>query len=488
LFYIRYIGAELSRRKGRTILTALGLAVGVGLVVTVSALSKGLDDAQDKVLKPLTGVGTDMSVTRPLRVSGSGSSQAFGPGGGRGGPPQLSQSEQEQLRKENGAPRLDLVNRAKPGRRFSDDRFVTTQLSFSEREKRQIAAEPGVAGVAAGLTLSEIHVEGRAPKSTGPKTFEVGPGGGSGPSSIRLDQSTIAGVDFSSPSLALVTPSQLVSGRYFDSTHRREAIVSQSYARRKGLRVGDSFAVKGKTYRVIGISQPPVGGQSSDIYIPLGQLQKLSDHEGRVNVIDVRATSGSAVQSVATRVRSDFSGAQVTTSKELADRIGGSLADAKDLSGTLGTALGIVGLAAAFLIAGLLTLASVNKRVRELGTLKAIGWSQGLVVRQVTGEAFAQGALGGVLGALLGVGGAALITVFAPKLEATIAQATQGPFPFGQGQVASPSTNVALHAPVDAGLIVLAVALALLGGLVAGAIGGARAARLRPAEALRSVE
>ena len=87
MFYIRYIGAELGRRKGRTILTALGLAIGVGLVVTVSALSKGLDNAQNEVLKPLTGVGTDMSVTRPLSVSGSGSNQTFRPGGGTGGPP-----------------------------------------------------------------------------------------------------------------------------------------------------------------------------------------------------------------------------------------------------------------------------------------------------------------------------------------------------------------------------------------------------------------
>ena len=69
MFYLSYIVAELRRRAGRTALTALGLGIGVGLVVTVTALSKGLDDAQQKVLKPLTGVGTDMSVTRPLRVS-----------------------------------------------------------------------------------------------------------------------------------------------------------------------------------------------------------------------------------------------------------------------------------------------------------------------------------------------------------------------------------------------------------------------------------
>jgi hypothetical protein len=34
VFYFTYLLSELRRRKGRTLLTALGLAVGVGLVVT----------------------------------------------------------------------------------------------------------------------------------------------------------------------------------------------------------------------------------------------------------------------------------------------------------------------------------------------------------------------------------------------------------------------------------------------------------------------
>jgi ABC-type antimicrobial peptide transport system permease subunit len=44
-----------------------------------------------------------------------------------------------------------------------------------------------------------------------------------------------------------------------------------------------------------------------------------------------------------------------------------------------------------------------------------------------------------------------------------------------------------LHAPITVTIILIAVGLAILGGLLAGAIGGWRAARLRPAEALRSV-
>jgi ABC-type antimicrobial peptide transport system permease subunit len=280
------------------------------------------------------------------------------------------------------------------------------------------------------------------------------------------------------------------SGSYFQSGAKREAILSQGYARRKQLHVGDTVELAGKKFEVVGIARLPLGGQASDIYVRLGELQNLSDREGRINVIQVRATDSSQVSSISKRIERSFSGAKVTTAEDLADRVSGSLVDAKNLSNKLGTALSVVGLAAAFLIAGLLTLSSVSKRTRELGTLKALGWPQRLVVRQITAESLAQAALGGLLGVLLGVGGAALAGALAPTLKATVASAAQGPgpFAFGQGQVASGSSSVSLDAPVDVSLILVAVGLALIGGLVSGAIGALRAARLRPAEALRSVE
>ena len=130
----------------------------------------------------------------------------------------------------------------------------------------------------------------------------------------------------------------------------------------------------------------------------------------------------------------------------------GSLVDAKNLAGKLGTALAVVGLLSAFLIASLLTLSSVAKRVRELGTLKALGWSQWLVVRQVSGEALVQGLLGGILGVLLGLAGAAAISAFGPELRATFetAQTTLPRIgPFGQGATPAASTDVSLDAPVS---------------------------------------
>jgi ABC-type antimicrobial peptide transport system permease subunit len=214
----------------------------------------------------------------------------------------------------------------------------------------------------------------------------------------------------------------------------------------------------------------------------------------------VEATTGGAVTTVQNEVKKTLSGAQVTTAAALASRIGGSLKDAKNLSTTLGVALEIVGLLAAVLIALLLTLSSVAKRTREIGTLKAIGWSQALVVRQISIEALVQGLLGGIAGAVLGFIAAAVVTAMRIPLQATISPAASStPFGFGRfggggtvgqaGQAASAaSTTVHINAPVDMALILIAVALAALAGLIAGAIGGMRAGALRPASALRTVE
>ena len=466
MFFLSCISAELRRRRGRTLLTALGLGVGVGLVATVTALSQGLDDAQDQILRPLTGVGTDMLVSRPRSA---------------GAPP-------------GSAVRLDRLG--DPGEKFTREDFLSPQGSFKQSQVEKVKQVAGVRAAAPTLTLDRLKVSGKVPERGAGAVDHAGAPPQSGtPDALDLQPTSISGVDTSQPSLALVTPDRIEAGSWFKDGGERETILSSGYARQKKLKVGDSIKLKGRRYRILGIAKQPLGGPSSDIYVRLGDLQAMSGYKGRVNGMQVRAESSGAVGGVARRIEASFGGSQVTTARDLAERVSGSLVDAKNLSNDLGTALAVVALLAAFLIAALLTLSSVNKRVRELGTLKAIGWPQRLVVRQVTGESLAQGLLGGIAGAAIGVAGAALITAFGPELQATVAGAGAGPqpvgpgpAPLGQNRVESGSSTVTLDAPVDPQLILLAVGLALLGGLVSGAIGGLRVARLRPADALRSVE
>ena len=314
---------------------------------------------------------------------------------------------------------------------------------------------------------------------------------GGAPGGFGLDPLTVTGIETGAGNdgdLGTVGSDQVTDGNFI--TGKGEAMVSTNYAAENEVEVGDTVKVGKDKLDVVGLVEAPIGGDASDVYMDLGELQKLSDREGRVNGLEVRAADVDTVDSVAAAIESEFKGAEVTTASELTDSISGSLVDAKNLSGTLGTALAGVSLLGAFAIAGLLTLSAVNKRTREIGTLKALGWRQSRVIGQITGESVAQGLLGGAAGAVIGIGAAALIGSLGISLEATAdAVASTGPGFGPPGAVAEAATNtVTLGAPVDAGLILAAIGLAVLGGLFAGAVGGSRAARMRPAEALRSVE
>jgi putative ABC transport system permease protein len=559
VFYLRYLRSELLRRRGRTILTVLGLAVGIGLVIAISALSRGLDEAQKKALDPLATIGTDLTVTRAAQTDTGGGPFGGGGGGGR------------ELLADNSSVITDLSKLGKPGQHFVHDFFLPgTQLTFPVSQAKQVAKLEGVAAVSEGLVLIAEHQEGTVPKivatlKTGGQTFDIrrritpptvaeqaaiqkciaklqgSQGGGAGPSgpggfgqqggnggpgggfdrgafaqclparfqrfratfttprqtlqqvldppqtNIESSPYTIAGVDPRQPSIALVTRAQVTSGRYFSRAGGREALLAASYAKTHGLKIGSSLNLNGKVFRVVGLVQPPLGGQTADVYLPLEELQRLAGKKGLANVILVRATTSSAVESVQRQIESSLGGAQVASAKQVADRISGSLVDAASLSRKLGLVLSVIVAGAAFLLAALLTLSSVSKRVRELGTLKALGWRQLLVIRQVVGESLVQGLAGGLLGVCLGVAAAAFLDSFGPTLTAS--STTGGESLFGLGTAArTVSSKIALDAPLDVSLLVIGLVLALLGGLLAGAAGGLRAARLRPADALRQLE
>lgn len=91
------------------------------------------------------------------------------------------------------------------------------------------------------------------------------------------------------------------------------------------------------------------------------------------------------------------------------------------------------------------------------------------------------------MGVVLGLGVALLVGLLGPTLTAS--STTGGGDLLGVEQVArTASKAVSLSAPIGATMLLAGFGLALLGGLLAGAAGALRAARLRPADALRTVE
>ena len=467
--FITYLLRELRRRMRQAIFIAAGLALGVGLVITVTAASDGVSATQATVLHSLYGVGTDVTVTQSP-TAGSGGGTRFNLAGGADG----QQSAGTSISR-------DILAGAGMGTIKSSS--VTTVSSLKD-----------VSGAAGALVLNDVKLSGTISAGGGQPGAEGGSGssGGSGGGSISSSSFTVTGVDPADDSLGPLASGTITSGHNLTTAESDSnvAVVDSNYASAQNLKVGSTVTVAGKTFSVVGIVQAAQGETAADVYLPLARAQALANMPSEVNTIYVSAASASDISAVSSEISRALPTATVTTSSDLASEVTGSLSSASTLANNLGKWLAVAVLAAAFGLASILTMSAVSRRVREFGTLKAMGWNSRRIIRQIMGEALVIGIVGGAAGVAIGYGAAALVQALAPPLTASTASASGAPG--GRFAHAAPAAahtvSVHLTAPVTLGAVALAVVLAIAGGLIAGSFGGWRAARLRPAAALARVE
>ena len=418
-FLLTYLYRELRSRLRQALLIALGLGFGVGLVVTVAAVSAGVGNAQGAVLHSLYGIGTDLTVASPTSGGGGGA----------------------------------IPNTLRPGDLgLLPSTWVT-----------RIARLAHVASAAGGLELTELTQSGGVPQSF-----------------------SVDGIDVTHPGLGPLASGTLTSGHDFSKTDEfsNVAILDANYAATNKLSVGSTIRLDGTRIHVIGITGQAEGG-SADIYLPLGRAQALARSSagkrltGYVNEIYVAAASSADVGAVQTEITRLFPSVTVTSASSLASQVSGSLASTARLTSDLGKWVAVAALAAAFAVAGLLTAAAVNRRVRELGTLKALGWSTRRIVTQIMGESAVIGVLGALIGIAIGFAGSAFADAVAPTLTAIVSQ--------GAGSGESTTVLVHLTADVSEVAVIVAILLAIAGALVAGSVGAWQASKLQPADAFAQI-
>jgi ABC-type multidrug transport system fused ATPase/permease subunit len=214
-------------------------------------------------------------------------------------------------------------------------------------------------------------------------------------------------------------------------------------------------SIKSSSFSVTGIVQPAQGVTAADVYIPLARAQTLADMTGEVNTLYVSAASAPDIAAVSTGISHALPTATVTTSSDLASEVTGSLSSASTLASNLGKWLAVAVLAAAFGLASILTMAAVTRRVREFGTLKAMGWRSRRIIRQIIGEALVIGVAGGAAGVAIGYGAAALVQALAPPLTASTAPASSAAASsrFTHAAPAAHTISVHLTTPVTLGAV-----------------------------------
>ncbi len=401
--FLTYLRRELRRRMRQAIIVAVGLALGIGLVIVVTAVSSGVKNAQASVLHSLYGEGTDITVTK-TPTAGTGTPGSFGFRGQTG-----------------------TRTRPAAGTTIDVDTLRGAGLgSIASSSVTTVSKLNGVAAAAGGLTLTDTKITGKIPainsSGSGSGGFGgAGGGGGGGGTGFRGSFTptsfTVDGVDIGTGELGPLSSAKLTSGRTFTSSDASSnvAVLDSNYATQQKLKVGSTVTIAKTSFKVIGIVSTPSGQSSTDTYIPLARAQALASMKNDVNTIYVSSTSASNVSTVSKEISSAVPKATVTNSSDLAKEVTGSLSSTSSLANNLGKWLAILVLIAAFLVASLLTMSAVSRRVREFGTLKALGWRSRRIIWQVMGESIAIGIIGGVVGVVLGFAGAEPVAKFANR-------------------------------------------------------------------------
>ncbi|TFC21751.1 ABC transporter permease [Cryobacterium glucosi] len=510
MFYT-YLRRELAGRRKQTAIVAIGMALAIALVIIVNSVSSGVQLAQASVLESVYGVGTDITVSQAPAAAAT-------PGTGNGAPQRFDFGSADGA----AADGTTTISRSRLTAERGTETFASTGLD-------SVRAVPNVSAAAATLLLSNSTFSGALPTrsqgATRPSTGQGAPSGqsaetpptggpdGAGGSSFSVDSFTVLGLNPADAAVGPLSAVTLTAGRSLASTDAgaNVAVLDASYATTASLAVGGTVVIAGTDFSIVGLVSAATADSATaaNVYIPLDVAQSLAALPGQVSNIYVQAASSTDINQVQADIRTALPAATVKTQADLASSVSGSLASASSLVSNLGLWLSLIVLAAAFLIAILFTISGVTRRTREFGTLKAIGWSNGRIVRQVGGESLVQGLIGGVVGIAVGLAGILVINIIAPTLTAGASTAVQavgrgagaaggaggaggagfgpGGGGFGAATQAATQSNIVLTAPVTVSVILIAVGLAVLGGLLAGVIGGWRASRLRPAEALRSI-
>jgi putative ABC transport system permease protein len=293
---------------------------------------------------------------------------------------------------------------------------------------------------------------------------------------------TIMGVDLSQPSLGPIKVKEwLKDGRFPDK--EGEVVLEKHYAKFHHTKLGDAMTIGGQPFTVVGLLEIKEGSQiaSANIYLPLKDAQQLSGNVDGINIVYLRLQNPSLLGQVKSRIGKELPAASVTSSDSFLELMGG-VSKISDQFSWLASLVALGG--AVFLIIKTM-LGNLVARSSEIGILKAVGWTERNVQKQLMAEALLQSFAGGIIGVVVGYAisyclGFLSIPVSTPwEIGLTPA--------FAKDAATAATTVVRLPVSISAALSSGALALSLAAGALASFFMGRRTSRMKPVDILRKL-
>ena len=260
---------------------------------------------------------------------------------------------------------------------------------------------------------------------------------------------TLIGIDPAGTTMADIS---IKEGRIFDD-NADEVIMGEIYADDNNYSVGDTIEVNREDFEVVGIYETGDSNMAGGVFTSISRVGELMDDEDSISNIYVKVDKGADAQEVADRIDAKY-GDNITTITSVMEmeRMAGML----NMLQASTWAISLL----AIVVGGLgiinTMLMSVFERTREIGVLKAVGWSNRKIITMIVGESLVITIVSAIIGTIVGV---ALCMILGPQIGFT-----------------------PLFTPK---IFLQAFLIAIVVGIVGGIYPALKAVRLPPTEALR---